>query len=420
MGLGLLTRDMTIPLKKLLALTIIFSSSFAWFFAFYTSYDDIFSIFTTEALWLNIGSALFLISIVISAFLGSTIANRVERRKLLFSWIIIGLLILLSMPLFQGIAPLVLFSILTGVSFGFGFPSCMALIADFTDPEERGRVSGFLILITFLLVFASLYFNSIVGFQGSIYGPSQPVGLIFVTVAIKSMGLLSFMFDKLKRSRVESKSWRSIFGCRDFTLYTVAYIIFNVAAGLVAFIWLGLPTDDPDYLSFKRLGDAIRYLGLGIFGVAAGIAADRIGRKKPIILGLVMLGAGYALIGLVTNPATYLVNLVLSGFAWGIIMVLYLIIPGDLAFHGSEDRSYAAGWILPLILYISVNRIPNLLELIFDIGIFSTILSILIFMSIIPIWSSAETLAESKMRKRRFKEYTEKVGKVAQETRETS
>jgi len=58
--------------------------------------------------------------------------------------------------------------------------------------------------------------------------------------------------------------------------------------------------------------------------VIAGYATYRIGRKKPIVFGLIMLGAAYALVGLLTTTDKYFATLPLSGFAWGIIMVAYL------------------------------------------------------------------------------------------------
>lgn len=71
--------------------------------------------------------------------------------------------------------------------------------------------------------------------------------------------------------------------------------------------------------------------------------ADRFGRKKPIILGLVMLGTVYAIVGLVTTPQTYFINLLLSGLVWGVIIVVYLVVPRDLSPPGSTERYYALG-----------------------------------------------------------------------------
>jgi MFS family permease len=409
---------MTIPFQKLLAVTLLFSSSFAWFFAFYTYFDDIFTVFNTDTFWLILGNMLFLISVVVSAVFGSVIAGRVNRRKLLFLWIVFEVLVILPLPFFRGTESLVFFSILAGASFGVGFPSCMAFLADSSTADERGRVSGLALLVTFVLVFLAILANSVLGFPSGIGYASQPVGLVLTAVVVRLIGFLSFLFDPIQRRANNAKPWRSILGRKDFGLYTFAFVFFNIAAGLVAFIWLGLPKN-PDYESIAQVGNILRYVGLGVFGVIAGIAADRIGRKRPIILGLMMLGVGYALIGLITNATTYLANFLLSGFAWGIIMVIYLVVPGDLAFPGSEERFYASGWVLPLMLYIGINGAARFVNLVLPLDVFSTILSIILFASIVPIWSAAETLSESKIQERRLREYAEKVGKEVQEYKES-
>ena len=132
-----------------------------------------------------------------------------------------------------------------------------------------------------------------------------------------------------------------------------------------------------------------------------------------------MLGGAYAIVGLLTTPETYFVNLLLSGFAWGVIMVVYLVVPGDLSLPGSTERYYTLGWVLPLILYIGVDGIGRLSGFTPQIDVFSTTLTVVLFASIIPILYAKETLSESKLRDRKFRDYTEKVGKIIQESKKT-
>jgi hypothetical protein len=136
------------------------------------------------------------------------------------------------------------------------------------------------------------------------------------------------------------------------------------------------------------------------------------------VFGLIVLGAAYAIVGLLTTPETYFVTLMLSGFAWGIIMVVYLVVPGDLAFTGSAERFYAVGWVLPLILYTAVEGTGSLIGFVPRIDVFSTILSVILFAAILPLWSAVETLSESKIRERKLREHIEKVGKIVQESQE--
>jgi MFS family permease len=405
-----LTKGMTIPLRKLLAVIFLFSSSFAWFFVFYYYFDELISPGSVGSFWFNAGTVVFLVFTVVSAFLGSFIAGKINRRKLLFSWLIFGVLATIPILFFRGGEFLIIWGMMAGLSFGLGFPSCQAFLADSTAPEERGRVAGFGILVTFVLVVFSFLLKSVLGLESA--------GILLLTIGIKSIGFLSFILDPIDRVKNEAKPWRAILGYRDFNLYLLPYVLFNVAAGLVSLLWQGLPSN-PDYDAVTRTGTILRYVGLCVFAIIAGWAADRIGRKKPIMLGFVMLGAAYAIVGLLTTPETYFINLLLSGFAWGIIMVVYLVVPGDLSFAGSAERFYTVGWVLPLILYIGVEGTGKLIGIAPRIDVFSTILDIVLFASVLPLLSAVETLSESKLRERRFREYTEKVGKVVQESKET-
>jgi MFS family permease len=403
-----LTKDITIPFRKLLAVTILFSSSFAWFFVVYNYFDELISPGSFGSFWFNAGTVIFLVSIVVSAFIGSAIAAKVNRRKLLLLWLVSGVVATVPILFFRGDEFLVIWGMMAGLSFGVGFPSCQAFLADSTTPEERGRVAGVVILVTFVLVVFSLFLKPALALESA--------GILLLTIGIKSIGFLSFALDPIDRVENEAKPWRAILGYRDFNLYLLPYVLFMVAAGLVSLLWQGLPSE---YDAVTRSATILRYVGLCVFAIIAGLMADRIGRKKPVILGLIMLGAAYALVGLLTSPETYFVNMLLSGFAWGIIMVVYLVVPGDLSFAGSAERFYTVGWVLPLALYIGVEGTGSLIGLPTRIDIFSTILSFVLFASVLPLLFAVETLSESKLRERRFREYAEKVGKVVQESKET-
>ena len=407
--MNFLTKDMTISNKKLLAVILLFSSSFAWFFIFHQYFDNLISPGTSlDAFGYNASIIIFLVCIVISAFIGSIIVEKVNRRKFLLFWIVFGILATFPIFFFRGDEFLIIFAILAGSSFGLGFPSCQAFIADSTTPEERGRVAGIVILVSFVLVIFSFFMVSALALEST--------GILLLSILIKSIGFLSLALDPIKRPKGKPKPWRAVLGSKDFNYYLLAYVLFNVAAGLVSLLWQGLPPTPP-YDDVTRIGGAIRLVGLGVFAIIAGVMADRIGRKKPILLGLIMLGAAYAVVGLLTSPETYFVNLMLSAMAWGVIMVVYLVVPGDLSYPGSTERYYTVGWVLPLIFNIGIQGIGSLSGFAPPIDLFSTILILILFTSIVPVLYAVETLSESKLRRRRFRDYTDKVGKIIQDSK---
>ncbi len=148
--LSFLTENLQISFRKFLALMFLFSNSFAWFLSFFARFYDIFSIINNSELWLNIANLLFLSSIIISAFIGSVVADKVGRKKLLLSITLFGLLSSVLLVFLHDANVALFLCISLGASFGSLLPLVHSFFADSTIPEERGCVSGFLILSIFI------------------------------------------------------------------------------------------------------------------------------------------------------------------------------------------------------------------------------------------------------------------------------
>ncbi len=125
-----LITGMTISRRKLLAVTLLFSSSMGWFFVFWYYIDEILRR-PVGSFWFDAGTVVFLVSIVISAFMGSIIAGKVSRRKLMFSWLVFGILATIPILFFQANEFIVVYGIIAGLSFGIGFPILPGLLGRF-------------------------------------------------------------------------------------------------------------------------------------------------------------------------------------------------------------------------------------------------------------------------------------------------
>jgi len=404
--LNFFTRGMTIPKKKFLAVIFLFSSTFAWFYIFYYYFNEMFSPSISGESWTF--QLLFLVFMVISAFIGSIISEKVNRKNFLFFWIIFGILSLIPIPFITSNELLTIFMILIGFSLGLGFPSCMAFIAESTTPDERGRVSGVVVCVAFFLAIFGLFLIPALNLE--------PIGILVVLILLKSTAFLSFLMDPLDRAKGEPKRWKFVLGYKSFDYYILAFIMFCIAASLVNILW-GIFYSDPEYEAVTQIAQMIRYVGIGFFALIAGILADRIGRKKPIILGLLLLGIAYTIVILISTPGTYFVNLIVSGFAWGVLFTVFLVIPGDLAFSGSTERYFATGWLLAISMFVGITALGDLFSESIPFNFVSWMLTIIIFAAILPVLAATETLSESKIRQRRFKDYTEKVGKIVLESK---
>ncbi len=131
------------------------------------------------------------------------------------------------------------------------------------------------------------------------------------------------------------------------------------------------------------------------------------------------MGIGFGLLGFVFSQTTIVLYFMASGIAWGSFLTVFLVIPGDLSIFSSREMFYALGTIGPLIILFSFSMIDTawLTDLIRNISASSVsqILSIILFISIVPVIRAKETLSESKKRKRKMKKHIDSVGKLLQD-----
>ena len=104
--------------------------------------------------------------------------------------------------------------------------------------------------------------------------------------------------------------------------------------------------------------------------------ADRVGRKRVVITGFIILGIEYAIlsisgfIGGYGNIMGYL-YVCLDGTAWGMFAsVFFMTVWGDLAGEGMKEKYYAIGG-LPYLLagFLSILVQPSVSRLLRDIGL---------------------------------------------------
>ena len=338
----------------------------------------------------------------------SFIGSRINRRKLLFTSIVLGvsstiLLAFVEGPLFTSIV-----SSLMGMSLGLGLPSSMALVANNTVVENRGRTSGIIILGTFIITFASMAIHRILTLD--------LLGIILILAVVRSTSLFSLVVDKFAKplTKVEQKIRLPTATYREFVFYLSPWVMFTIASSLAHSL-----ISDAGFESGVYLGESLRYVFIAVFGLAAGFIADRFGRKQPIIFGLATLGIAYLLLGFNMNEMTANIYYALSGITWGLFFVVFLAVPGDLSTPILREKFYALGYILPLTGLFALSAIP--FENIADIlspEIIAQIVGVCLFLAMYPVFRAKETLIASKIQERKIKEYVERVGKTIQEAEE--
>jgi MFS family permease len=407
LNLGFLTQNLTISSRNFAAATLLSSGTLAWFFILNSNIINILSSFVPDVFWVYIGQVLFYGFGVFSAIVGSLISGKVSRHKFLLSWITLGIISTVSLALFQGILFCIVATTLLGLSLGLGLPSSLAFLADCTTVEERGRTSGITILGTFIMAFLSMMIASILH--------SEILAIIMLCTAVRSTSLLALILQKCDRKQDKEQHLSSKPDYKELSYYLIPWVMFIIAGSLASMFWI---PETETFQSAIATGNVIRYALIALFGLVWGITADRFGRKKPIIIGLVVYGISFALLGFGgMSPTGVLFYTAMSGISWGAFFTIYLVIPGDFSISGSRERVYALGTISPFIIFFSMSILETTQPPIFSSSAFSQILSIILFISIIPVLLAKETLLESKRRERRMKEHVERVGRVVQESK---
>jgi MFS family permease len=404
-----IAKNIGIPSRKLTSITLISSGTLAWyFFLEHVSFETIFLNFTTNPSSLYYGSSLLYLFSALSSIIGSILSQKINQRQMLWAWITFGVLTTSALLFVQGEAFIFIFGPLLGISLGLGFPYALTLMAENTTIDQRGRVSGIILVQTFMMIAVATFIEAVT---------DSWVFSILLLVVIRSTSYLTLILNKGKTRNEYSdtqkaKSWFSIITYKNFVMYFFPWLMFIIAIVLTDHIvWPTLPKT-ADYDMAFAIGDPLHYLGTAIFAIVSGIWTDRYGRKVPIMIGLVMLGISFAIMGMSISPLSVFIHLMAIGIGFGFLMVTYMAVPGDLAFPYSKERFYALILVIPLTVYGGLGAIPRALGITASANLLSPILSIILLTSGLPVLFAQETLPKSKLDEMRMRDHIKKVGEL--------
>jgi MFS family permease len=333
-----------------------------------------------------------------SALIGAYLISKIKRRiPFLYFWMLLGVISSL-MPLVISVNISVI-SLLFGISFGLGMPVCFGYYANSTETEKRAFTGGVILFIngiaTVLLAFLlSLSF----------------IAETLVLAAWRTAGLVIFFLLKPKeKDKGKVLPFVKILTQRSFLSYFLPWIMFSLIN------YLSLP------VQFKILGeDAVRYLGyiesvlINCFAIVGGFLLDAIGRKKVVVIGFVILGIGYSILGIYPkNLLSWYLYTIIDGIACGIFYTAFIFtLWGDISNGFLSDKYYALGGI-PFFLsnFIRFVLAPYIANAISDHALFS-FTAFFMFLAVVPLMFAPETLPEKKLRERELRQYIEKAKKI--------
>ena len=340
------------------------------------------------------------LAICFAALVGSSFPNQLVGRRIFVSlWMLLGVLSSLA-PIIVGTSSIsvALFFVLLGVAFGLGMPSCLAFYADSTVIEKRGRLAG----VIFFAVSIGLFLFAI------IMPLFRLIEQMLILGAWRGVGLIGFLASKERNGDEKERknpSYATIFHDKGFRLYLIAWVMFCLVNYLTQPIY---PSD------IVRSSALIAIIITSFFALLGGLATDLVGRKRVVITGFLMLGFGYAILGIFRgNLASYYMFTMVEGIAWGMLGPVFLLtIWGDLSENMLSEKYYTIG-SLPYFLSGLVTRIvaPYISQVIPISATFS-FASLFLFLAVFPLLLAPETLPEKKIELRRLRKYVEKAKKV--------
>jgi MFS family permease len=347
------------------------------------------------------------ISLALLAFVGSFVVDKFKNRTNFLSlWMLAGVFISF-VPFVLDLSSLSSILIISGVFgsyFGIGMPAVMGYFSAHTSTESRAKVSGF----TFLFI----------GLLFSILGAFIISNIVVACLVLSVIRLFGFLFFrginlKVQANREMQKvSYVSILSNKSFILYFISWCMLSLVNYMTVPIQNALFNSSGTY---DFLIYILENIIIAITAVVCGFVADTFGRKRLTIVGFIMLGIGYAILGLFPHLLLAGYFYVISdGIAWGIFNIVFLlIIWGDLAQTKNSDKLYFLG-ALPYVFSSFLRMlfafyVPDISQ----IPIFS-FASVFLFLAVLPLIYVPETLSEKTMKDRDLKSYVENAKKKVQ------
>ena len=389
--------------KNIIVFTLLITSAFPWYLMTCRLLNKItielsLGYYETLGIW-----ALNFISVSSSAIIGAIFTSKISDLKRFFIlWTFAGIFSSFSLFLINTGTPLSVFIIafLWGFSFGLGIPACMAYYADNTLIEKRGRVGG----IIFLFFNMSFFLLTLTVVGGTIVQ-------ILALSGWRTLGLIACSMNGKRELPAEEKipSYCFIIKTRTFFMYFISWIMFSLVN------YLSMPILNNFFgENFARWSALIEGALAGIFALISGFLCDTMGRKRIIIAGFIMLGIGYAALGLFPQIIfTWYFYTVVDAVALGIFgATFFTALWGDLSYNMPSDKYYALGMLPPLLSGLLQTLVSQeLAESVPIYGIFS-LASFFLFLAVIPLMYAPETLPEKLIRRRELRKYVEEAKKI--------
>lgn len=341
---------------------------------------------------------IFLLLMAISSTALGYIIDKTGRR-VIFIWssAIIGSVLTMILILFNDVFMVFPVVAILGIAAGISPAAWGTFFADYTAPEDRGRIMGLCIAITMPIAY-TFHIMGTLNFAGFQNFGLIVIGLIFLitiaTVLLKP--------KDVEISEREARRSRGA-GTRQIALYSVPVFLFYIVAGVLFSTVFPTIQDNIDRNVFYMMW-AVPILFGALYG---GVQLDMRGRKFPMIVSLAITGISLAVLG-VLGIRRGNISIVTLAIGYSIVSISSFIIWSDLAPMKGRGLHYGLGFgLIALALLIglmvtggrfgsiSESRMRNLM-------FFS---AVALFLCIPPLIVAEDALPKEIIEKRQMEEH---------------
>jgi len=391
--------------REFLSVLIVVVNAFSWYFPLYLLFQSVLENFQMDSTLLLMAFGVQFAAAICSAIIGTTLVKKFSSRDTFLAvWMLIGIIastLMVTLETFN-MTYILLVSFLSGFSLGLGFPSCLAYFGDHTTIENRGLLAGITFFASGLCI---LFIGLIVSFSTLVAGA-------LILAAWRGIGLLLFLLARSKQGYRKEKpieaQYRAVLFDRSFLLYFVPWTMFCVVN------FLGVPVEIN--LFGEDLGSLMPIAEYGVGGFSAligGWFADTVGRKRIIIIGFIMLGIGFAVLGLFPGDVlSWYLYIIVDGVAWGIFsLMFYLVIWSELAGKRTKEKYYLLG-VLPFLIasYIQILFTPFATGV--EVSAAFSLASFFLFIAVLPLLYAPETMPQKQIELKRLRKFADDAKKA--------
>lgn len=276
---------------------------------------------------------LFLLFMSISSFVSGYIIDKTGKRTVFF-WgaALLGSLMTVLLNWIKDIMLVIPVAAVLGIAAGVSPVALGTFFADYTAPEDRGRIIGLCLSLAIPIAYIFLVTGPIK--MGAIHVDLIIIGVLYLL----TIGTVVLKPKDIEISERDARRSRGA-GTRQIVLYSAPIFLFYIVLGVMLSTVFPTIQDNISKELFYTIWAIPTLLG-GLYG---GVQLDTRGRKFPMIVGLAVTGISLAVLGVLGIKQGYVSILTLS-FGYAIVTIASIIIWSDLAPMKARGIHYGLGF----------------------------------------------------------------------------